>query len=435
MNLSFPKKLWMLNIAIILSAVLGVFTSYELKKGGTLHELNSLHLKYNNVYLENYLTFEDDLDPGLSILRKNISDIRDQPVGCLREIGWFEELFLRIISADQAIDICKQDIALADDTLQSITDYENALISHDVLSENLMNAVKGFQDNSSKFGVLVSRTVSKLFQVILFIVLLKAFLLVTFVAFLSRSVSQDYKRLEIAERNANEANEELEEFAYRTSHDLRSPLVSSIKLLDLGQKFMEKGKNTKAQKVGGLSAISLKKLESLISDILSLTKVRHVEEEETVVDVASLVDDALSKVEYLEGFETLKIVKDLNFKKPIYLKRTRLQLIVENLISNAVKYSDVSKEEPFIKIKTKEINENFVLSVEDNGLRIPKDSQNQVFNMFKRFHTKVGFGSGLGLYMIKKSANVLNGEIDYEDTGHGSRFTLRIPKEHIRRTR
>ena len=47
--------------------------------------------------------------------------------------------------------------------------------------------------------------------------------------------------------------------------------------------------------------------------------------------------------------------------------------------------------------------------------------------MFKRFHPQVGYGSGLGLYMIKKSAGVLGGEIVYLNTGYGSRFTLTIP--------
>ena len=50
-----------------------------------------------------------------------------------------------------------------------------------------------------------------------------------------------------------------------------------------------------------------------------------------------------------------------------------------------------------------------------------------MFTMFKRFHPRVSFGSGLGLYMMKKSADVIKADIVYEDTGHGSKFKLVIP--------
>ena len=68
-----------------------------------------------------------------------------------------------------------------------------------------------------------------------------------------------------------------------------------------------------------------------------------------------------------------------------------------------------------------------MITFEDNGLGIPKEYQEKLFKMFKRFHPKTASGSGLGLYMIKKSANMIGGEIKYKYIKDGSRFTLYIP--------
>ena len=99
----------------------------------------------------------------------------------------------------------------------------------------------------------------------------------------------------------------------------------------------------------------------------------------------------------------------------------------ENLISNAVKYQDVTESQSWINITTAKEGNSFVLAVEDNGLGIPKSHHEDLFSMFKRFHSKVSFGSGLGLYMVKKSADILGGELTFESPEKGVKFKLTIP--------
>ena len=108
-------------------------------------------------------------------------------------------------------------------------------------------------------------------------------------------------------------------------------------------------------------------------------------------------------------------------------KKNRFTLILENLISNAIKYQDTDKENSFIKISTYGIGAKLALEVEDNGLGIPEDQQDKLFTMFKRFHPKVSFGSGLGMYMVKNSLDILGGEISFKDSGDGSIFKILIP--------
>ena len=95
-------------------------------------------------------------------------------------------------------------------------------------------------------------------------------------------------------------------------------------------------------------------------------------------------------------------------------------MILENLISNAIKYQDVNEESSYLSISSYCDNSQFILEVKDNGLGIPKEQQEELFVMFKRFHPKVAFGSGLGLYLISKSAAVLNGHISFFEHDEGN---------------
>ena len=101
---------------------------------------------------------------------------------------------------------------------------------------------------------------------------------------------------------------------------------------------------------------------------------------------------------------------------------------LENLISNAIKYSDQSKDRPSISITYTRNDKDVTFSVEDNGIGIPKEHQSKMFGMFNRFHPKVAFGSGLGMYLMKKSAKTIGAALSYEDTGSGSKFTLTFHK-------
>jgi PAS domain S-box-containing protein len=240
-------------------------------------------------------------------------------------------------------------------------------------------------------------------------------------------VFRDIAERKAAEAEIKQANAELEEFAYRTSHDLRSPLVSSIGLLSIAERAIKAENKDKALATLSLSQTSLEKLENLVKDILLLTQTKNEVEIEEYVAVDELIQEAIDKLRHLDDFKRLDIRKDLKFVDSLNVKKNRLILIVENLISNAVKYQDREKAQSWMKISTEEVGGYFILSVEDNGLGIPKEQQKNLFKMFKRFHPKTSFGSGLGLYMMNKSVMVLGGEINFKDTGEGSIFSLAIP--------
>ena len=238
--------------------------------------------------------------------------------------------------------------------------------------------------------------------------------------------------LDVSDRVRNEtelikANTELEEFAYRTSHDLRSPLGSSVGLLKVVTEAIEADNKTMALESASLIRHSMKKLLALIEDLLIVAETRNAEEEDQKIDVTNEIDKAINNLQNMDGFENIVIEKSLKHKKQITTKKMRFSLVLENLISNAVKYHDPKKKKSFIKISTKEKDDKLILEIEDNGLGIPKDMHDKLFVMFKRFHPKVAYGSGLGLYMIKKSGDIIGGQIEFIDTGKGSIFRVSMP--------
>ena len=235
------------------------------------------------------------------------------------------------------------------------------------------------------------------------------------------------QNLIIKERIENDlkmANEELEEFAYRTSHDLRSPLVSSISLLNVATSALEKGDDKKSKLSIEHAQNSLQKLESLIQDILDLTLIKNQETPPESIDFPELLEETIEKLRHMNGFSDLIIEKSFKSQNNLVAKKIHLSMILENLVSNAIKYLDPDEPNPFVKISTYEQDGNFVLEVVDNGLGIPEDQQRNLFQMFKRFHPKVSFGSGLGLYLMKKSAHALDGTIEFYDPGKGAGFKL-----------
>jgi PAS domain S-box-containing protein len=240
-------------------------------------------------------------------------------------------------------------------------------------------------------------------------------------------ICRDITQLKETEERLIKANEELEEFAYRTSHDLRSPLISSKKLLQVIQEKISKGDTETSLNYLDLVIESLTKLEELVSDILRLTKLEHSEFQSSPVNIEGLIEQCLQKFSYLEGYSNVQFSFDYQCDNQLLLQLDPLILILENLLSNAIKYQDMEKEQSTIHIEVYKQGHRLVIAIEDNGLGIPEASRKKVFSMFKRFHPNTSFGSGLGLYMVKKSVDKIGGTIEYNGDMSNTQFIVTLP--------
>jgi PAS domain S-box-containing protein len=238
----------------------------------------------------------------------------------------------------------------------------------------------------------------------------------------------DRKKTEEAIKKHNEelkkANQELDNFVYRVSHDLKAPISSAKGLIHIAQKENE---IARVRTCLELLENSMDKLDSFILDILDYSRNSRLEIEPQLIDFESLVKDTLSNTRFLQLERNIEIETVIKDDVDFFSDRRRLVFIFNNLISNAIRFSDRKKRDSFLHISI-EVKKQYVqINFSDNGIGIKSEHLKHIFNMFYRA-TEEQVGSGLGLYIVKEALDRLHGEIKVKsEFGEGTRFYLKIP--------
>jgi len=139
-----------------------------------------------------------------------------------------------------------------------------------------------------------------------------------------------------------------------------------------------------------------------------------------------LTDNVIENLQGLIEESEVVISKDFRHVWNPHSNEIRLKQILENLISNGIKYACDSQESSRVTVMTKTTKDCFIVSIRDNGVGIPADKQADVFSMFQRFHPTQSAGSGLGLYLVKKHVDALGGKISFK-SDRGTEFTVKLP--------
>lgn len=218
-------------------------------------------------------------------------------------------------------------------------------------------------------------------------------------------------------------NRELDRFVYSVSHDLTAPLKSVKGLINIIR--LEKEVDQLPEYIDMIEK-SVVKLEDFISEVLDYSRSNRKDIQAEAVNVEFLIKEILDNYRFMDSFDKLYIHTDLQVSQ-IKTDRFLLKLIMNNLISNAIKYQRSPNEvPPEVSIVTHWINGATEVRVKDNGRGIKQEAKEKLFTMFFRGDSTV-YGSGLGLYIAKASAERINATIDVDSTyGAGSTFTLKI---------
>ena len=236
------------------------------------------------------------------------------------------------------------------------------------------------------------------------------------------------KKVEERTSDLRKINSELEELAYVTTHDLKSPVNTIESYLD----FLKKDKQI--QDSYSLEAIrwidksvvqAQKKIESLISVAKFRKNIGQNLEPLSFENIFAEVQEVLHKE--IERSHA-KIQIDFDQAPEVCFSRHHLSSILENLISNAIKYRAHARI-PEICVRTRENGDSICLAVRDNGLGIDVNKDiKKVFGLFKRAHKTIP-GNGIGLYMIKHMMERTGGRVELESTlGQGSTFKVFFKK-------
>jgi signal transduction histidine kinase len=221
-------------------------------------------------------------------------------------------------------------------------------------------------------------------------------------------------------------NKELDSFVYSVSHNLRSPLMSVLGLVGLA-KAEDQNRDNYFGEYFNMMEISINKLDETLKEILDYSRNARKDLSIEQIDMKKLIAENLERMQYMPGAQLIRKEVQVREEVPFYSDKYRLAFIVNNLISNAIKYHDPDKPEPFLRISVAIQKDKAVMEFSDNGIGIDKRHQPKVFDMFFRA-THKNDGAGLGLYIVKEAVEKLNGTIRIESTlGQGTTFTIEIP--------
>ncbi|QSZ27935.1 HAMP domain-containing protein [Aceticella autotrophica] len=221
------------------------------------------------------------------------------------------------------------------------------------------------------------------------------------------------------------------DFVANVSHELRTPLTSIQGFVETLRNGAIEDSETR-NKFLNIIEFETERLTRLINDILSLSEIENVKEglitEEVAIDKE--INDIFYIIEKSAYNKNIKLIKDLNCDNlKINSNRDRLRQMIINLIDNGIKYTP---EGGFVKVTTKKLNNNIIITVEDSGIGIAAENIPRLFERFYRVDKgrsrKLG-GTGLGLAIVKHIVESMKGNIAVEsEVGKGTKFIIYLPQ-------
>lgn len=233
--------------------------------------------------------------------------------------------------------------------------------------------------------------------------------------------------VQLAEQNRKlkKLNEELDNFVYRVSHDLRAPNSSILGLIDIILHQEEEPERIK--ELLFLVQKSLEKQDDFIRDILNYSKNARLALKVEPVDFQKMLDSIFSQLLYTYTAEPVNKHIEIKQEALFATDKIRLSMILNNLISNAIKYIKPGATDGRVSVVVEATATEATITIEDSGMGIEEEYKARVFEMFYR-GTDQKPGSGLGLYIVKEVVQKLGGELSLQsEAGKGTLVSVRIP--------
>lgn len=403
--------------------------------------LNTKNVKYRNLYLQEMKVIEGD-KLALNTLHSNPDDEKVK-IGLragrnkeedLDDIIWLFKKFKNVTLFSDAFEIWANANKLTDELTLIGNEVHNKVTSNaEIKEEEKKQLLKKIEAINERFTIeernftnAITKGSWEMKNYLFFANVFFTLVIISCVALYFFSMMKKLlifsNELKIKNDNLTIANNELDRFVYSTSHDLRSPLTSLKGLVQIAK---EEEDLEQIKYYFDLMDQSITRQDQFIIDIIDYSRNKRIDKTLETVNLPQLIDDVIQQYSFNENAKTIKIEKKIEVDE-IYSDALRLKIIFNNLISNAIKYSDPEKEEKKIEIRVFKENDNCKIVVTDNGIGISEEILPRIFEMF--FGTNHNIGSGLGLYITMEAVKVLNGTIAVSSKiKEGTIFTITLP--------
>lgn len=231
-----------------------------------------------------------------------------------------------------------------------------------------------------------------------------------------------YAKLNEQNQQLKVMNKELDRFVYSAAHDLRAPLANVKGLAGL---IKTEEISEQASSYADMQLNSIEKLDGFIKSLVNYLKNNRHEVQPSKVDFHKSIPELIEHYRYGEKSQHIKFKTDIKQDTDFYTDPRRLEIVLSNLVSNAIRYSDPKKDREIrigVEVGKKKAN----ISIWDNGIGISKDEIDKIFKLFFR-SSKSSEGTGIGLYLVKETVGKLEGKISVESVeGEWTKFMVKL---------
>jgi len=219
-------------------------------------------------------------------------------------------------------------------------------------------------------------------------------------------------------------NEELNQFAYAVTHDLREPLRNVLNFSQFLVRAVKNGSEADAQTSLAYIVEGVQRMEMLLNDLLAYSQAAGSQDAAAFVDVNEALKIALENLKVAIAESGAVVTSD--YLPPVVGHSAQIVQVFQNLVSNAIKYR--SEGVPRVEIRAQKNEHEWIFSVRDNGIGIQQEYQESIFGLFKRLHGREIPGTGMGLAICSKIVERHGGRLWVSSqVGEGSEFFFSLP--------
>ncbi|RLB12565.1 MAG: hypothetical protein DRG39_01560 [Deltaproteobacteria bacterium] len=224
-------------------------------------------------------------------------------------------------------------------------------------------------------------------------------------------------------------NKELS-FIYTIAHELKAPIITIEGFLNALLKDFSHELPGDAKEYLSYMDSAVRRLKAVINDLLNLSKSSPDDNKREKFPIKDIINDVIIRMRPIIKQKGIKI--NIHQGLPlVYGNKKQIELVMENLISNAIKYIGRNNPDPKVDIGAREIDDKKVIFIKDNGIGIDKKYQDKVFDIFERTPAgkKESEGTGIGLFIVKNIIEGHGGKIWVESCKRGgSTFYIYLPE-------